>query len=157
MEPPSLTRIEVVERTESRSDRDFLRLAVAVALAVEGADSPEVTLLLTDEREIRDLNRRFRGLDEATDVLTFPVGEGADGDIAIAVDYAARQAERRGVPLATELAYLAIHGALHLGGLDDQTEVEAEAMRRRMSDVAVSLGLPADEAWGSLLHEEVRC
>ena len=157
MEPPSLSRIEIVERTDRRSDRDLLRLAIATALDSEDLGASEVVLLLTDAREIRTLNRRFRGIDEETDVLTFPSGEGADGDIAIAVDYASRQADLRGVPLGTELAYLAIHGALHLCGLDDATEDEADEMRRRMSRVAVRIGLPADESWGSLLHENAPC
>ena len=157
MEPPSLSLIEIVERTDRRSDHDLLRLAIATALDQEGFRDSEVTLLLTDAAAIRSLNRRFRDLDEETDVLTFPSGHGADGDVAIAVDYAFRQAARRGVPLDTELAYLAIHGALHLCGLDDVTEAEADEMRRRMSRIAVTIGLPADESWGSLLHETALC
>ena len=157
MEPPSLPRIEIVERTIIRSDHDLLRLGIAATLADEGYRPEEVNLLLTDETEVRNLNRRFRDLNEPTDVLTFPADEEANGDIAIAVDYAARQAEKRGVPLDTELAYLAIHGALHLCGLDDETEDEADEMRRRMSRIAVRIGLPPDDSWGSLLHETVLC
>ena len=159
MEPPSPHRIEVVLEIELNLVNDSLRRAVDSALCLQGAAPSEVTVLLTDDARIQDLNRRYRGLDEATDVLTFPAeeifdGEAADGDLAISVPYATRQAVRRGVPLETELAYLAIHGALHLCGLDDATEAEADAMRRRMSLAAVAIGLPSDEHWGSLLHEE---
>ena len=154
MEPPSPHRIEVIDETRGRLDHEVVRRAVEAALDGEGASPAEVTVLLATDGRVQRLNREFRGLDAPTDVLTFPAGEGADGDLAIDVDYAGRQARARGVPLRVELAYLAIHGALHLCGLDDATEAEADEMRRRMSRAAVSIGLPPDEAWGSLLHEE---
>ncbi len=153
MEPPSPYRIHFVDESQRRLVHDSLCQGIVAALEAEDVLEAEVTVLLTDDERIRELNRRFRGLDEPTDVLTFPSGEGADGDLAIAVPYAERQAAVRGVPLQTELAYLAIHGALHLCGLDDATEGEADEMRRRMSRAAVSVGLPPDESWGSLLHE----
>ena len=153
MEPPSKHRIHLVEETDFRLDTTPLRQGVLFALDAEGVPPAEVVVLLADDERIRGLNRDFRGIDEPTDVLTFPNCEGASGDLAIAVPYAARQASARGVPLATELAYLAIHGALHLCGLDDATEEEADEMRRLMSRAAVRAGLPPDEAWGSLLHE----
>ncbi|MFX8316485.1 rRNA maturation RNase YbeY, partial [Acinetobacter baumannii] len=72
------------------------------------------------------MNSEFRGIDQPTDVLTFPADQsvvGAPlGDIAIGVGYATRQARARGVSLTQELCYLAIHGALHLAGFDDETE-----------------------------------
>lgn len=157
MEPPSKHRISLVNETDYRLVSDYLCRGVAAALDAEGVAQAEVVVLLADDDRIRNLNREFRGLDEATDVLTFPSGEGADGDLAIAVPYAERQAALRGVPLDTELAYLGIHGALHLCGLDDATEEEADEMRRRMSRAAIAVGLPPDEAWGSLLHEEAGC
>lgn len=157
MEPPSPHRIQVVVESSHRPDDVPLRQGIIAALDAEGVPGAEVVVLLADDDRIQSLNREFRGIDEPTDVLTFPSGEGADGDLAIAVPYAARQAQKRGVPLDTELAYLAIHGALHLCGLDDATEDEADEMRRRMSRAAVAIGLPPDEAWGSLLHEEATC
>ena len=157
MEPPSQHRIQIVDETRQGLVHDSLRRGVRAALDLEHVPPSEVTVLLTDDERVKALNREFRAIDDATDVLTFPAGEAADGDLAIAVPYAARQAARRGVPLDTELAYLAIHGALHLCGLDDATEDEADEMRRRMSRAAVAIGLPPDEAWGSLLHEDGPC
>ena len=154
MEPPSKHRIHLVNETQRRLVTAPLRRGVAAALDAEGVERAEVVVLLADDDRIQTLNREFRGKDEATDVLTFPSGEGADGDLAIAVPYAERQAKRRGVPLPTELAYLAIHGALHLCGYDDETEAQADEMRHLMSRAAVAAGLPPDEAWGSLLHED---
>lgn len=104
---------------------------------------------------MRELNRKFRGVDESTDVLTFPAGDfpGAPlGDIAIAVPYAERQAKARGVSLSQELGYLAIHGALHLVGFDDESEEERARMVGGMNRVAVASGLKPDLQWSSLLH-----
>lgn len=101
------------------------------------------------------MNLRFRGLDEATDVLTFP-GDGVPGaplgDIAIALPYAERQADARGVSVSQELGYLAIHGTLHLLGFDDAAEEDRVEMVREMNRVAVEAGLRPDENWASILH-----
>lgn len=109
-------------------------------------------MLLTSDERVQSLNREFRALDEPTDVLTFVADEDANGDIAIAVPYAERQAALRGVTLEQELGYLAIHGALHLVGFDDETEPERAEMAAEMNRAAVAAGLPPDEAWTSLLH-----
>lgn len=157
MEPPSRHRIDVVNETGRRLILAPLRRGIEAALAQEAASPSEVVVLLADDERIQVLNRDFRHLDEVTDVLTFPSGDAASGDLAIAVPYAERQAAKRGVPLRIELAYLAIHGALHLCGYDDHTDAERDEMLRRMNTAAVAAGLPSDDAWGSLLHEEPAC
>jgi len=113
-----------------------------------------VSILLTEDAEMQALNAQFRNLDESTDVLTFP----ADipmllGDIAISVPYADRQAKVRGVSLSQELAYLAIHGGLHLLGFDDESEDDRKVMIEQMNRAAVAAGLKPDYEWTSLLHE----
>jgi rRNA maturation RNase YbeY len=123
-----------------------------------GKPNAKACLLLTSEERVRELNRTFRGVDESTDVLTFPAGTYAGddlGDVAIAVPYAERQAKLRKVSLTQELGFLAIHGALHLVGLDDQTEIDRAEMVREMNLVAVEAGLKPDEQWASILHGEV--
>jgi rRNA maturation RNase YbeY len=136
--------------------------AARTALARHGL-SGEASILLTDDASIRDLNRQFRKVDEPTDVLTFPsdlpggLGDNAPpylGDIAISVEYAERQARARKVSLSQELGYLAIHGALHLAGLDDDTEEDRLRLVAEMNEVAVSAGLKPDTEWWSLLHGE---
>jgi rRNA maturation RNase YbeY len=77
------------------------------------------------------------------------------GDVAIALPYAERQARARRVSLTQELGYLAIHGALHLVGFDDQTEAERTEMVQQMNIVAADAGLKPDENWASLLHGEI--
>jgi len=98
------------------------------------ANGNGITCLITDDRELRRLNRQFRGKDYATDVLSFP-SEGG-GEIAISIDRAAAQAAERGHSVADELRILILHGVLHLSGMDHETdsgemaEVEANWRRR---------------------------
>jgi len=104
---------------------------------------------------------QFRGLDEPTDVLSFPAGPGAPvlGDIAISVDTAQRQADARGASLLArgaslldEVQFLALHGGLHLLGYDDVTDEGRDDMVRRMNAVAEQIGLIPDADWSSLPH-----
>lgn len=106
----------------------------------------EVTVLLTTDRTIRDLNRRFRGKDEATDVLSFPSTNPAAGpekiagDVAISVETARKQATEHGHALGVELRVLILHGLLHLAGYDHETD--AGKMERRERQLRAKLGLP---------------
>ena len=106
-----------------------------------------VSVLLTGDEAIRKLNRDFRGKDKATDVLSFPAAEPLNGhrrlagDLAVSVETAARQAEEFGHPLATELQILVLHGLLHLGGYDHETD-EGQ-MARREAALRRRLGLGA--------------
>jgi probable rRNA maturation factor len=110
--------------------------------------SGQVTVLLTTDAALRDLNRRFRGKNKATDVLSFPAkplqnakpaGQVA-GDIAISVKTARCQAAEQGHALATEIKVLILHGLLHLAGYDHDSD--AGRMRRRERDLRAQLGLP---------------
>lgn len=102
----------------------------------------DVTIALVSDARMRTLNRAFRGIDHATDVLSFPAADvppGAAvpplGDVAIARGVAARQARAAGHTLATELRVLALHGLLHLLGFDHETDdgqmARTEARLRR--------------------------
>jgi probable rRNA maturation factor len=127
-----LTRAERA-RLQSRLGR-----MVRAAGLAEDAERPlEVSLRLTDDPAIRELNRDYRGKDRPTDVLAFAMREAEDGgltpevlgDIVISVDTAARQA-RRG--LFQELLFLAAHGLCHLLGYDHQTDEQEAVMNQRM-------------------------
>jgi len=108
----------------------------------------QVTVLLSSEATIRSLNRRFRGKDEATDVLSFPAeplknakaAERIAGDVAIGVETARRQAAEQGHALVTEIKVLILHGLLHLAGYDHETD--AGKMQRREDQLRARLGLP---------------
>jgi probable rRNA maturation factor len=155
MEPPSSHSIVIVNESGRRAPRALIARAVSSALDLHDRRGAVVVVLLTTDEAVQALNRKFRKVDETTDVLTFPGGEfqGAPlGDIAIAVSYAARQAKMRGVGTDQEIAYLAIHGALHLLGFDDETEKDRKAMVAQMNRAARAAGLKPDENWSSLLH-----
>jgi len=101
-----------------------------------------IACLVTGDAEVRRLNRRFRGKNSTTDVLSFPSSEknGFAGDLAISVDRARRQAAEQGHSLEDELRILILHGALHLTGLDHEND--AGRMARSEARWRRRLGLP---------------
>jgi probable rRNA maturation factor len=103
----------------------------------------EVHVLLAGDATLRRLNRSFRGKNTATDVLSFPAGEGkavgVAGDLAISLETAARQAARFGHSLRDEVRVLLLHGTLHLAGFDH--EADAGEMAAREADLRRELGL----------------
>jgi probable rRNA maturation factor len=112
---------------------------VGCAVLREHDRSGTVSVVLAGDDEMRELNRRFLGRDETTDVLAFPLqedeSEGPPGDdllgeVVISVDVARREAAERGVPVEREIALYVVHGILHLAGYEDREE----AARRRMRD-----------------------
>jgi rRNA maturation RNase YbeY len=107
----------------------------------------DVTVVLTTDRAIRALNRKYRGHDRATDVLSFDIGSGLAksepfGDVVISVETARRQAREYDAPLQTELVRLLVHGTLHLCGYDHQERRDAARMhgltRRLVSALTAS-------------------
>jgi probable rRNA maturation factor len=91
----------------------------------------EVSLSLVSDREMRVLNREWRGKDQTTDVLSFPMEEdGHLGDVVISLEVARRQAREGGWPLSMELRRLLAHGLLHCAGHDHERPADAARMRR---------------------------
>jgi probable rRNA maturation factor len=147
IEPPRST---IAARREPLNKRDLARFA-GLAIKAAGCSGP-VSILLTSDERIRELNREFRGKNVPTDVLSFPAvawefaaGNGhkskSAGDLAISLDTAARQAESLGHPLATEVKVLILHGALHLAGFDH--EADSGEMAGKEKRLREQLGLPA--------------
>ena len=121
------------------------RAAAEAALASVGAVGEGVTLLLTDDATVRDLNARFRGQDKPTNVLSFPAPPNPEdhlGDVALAFGVCAREAQEQGKPLAHHLQHLVAHGVLHLLGYDHTTDGEADAMEGLERIVLAGLGVP---------------
>ena len=119
--------------------------AALAALAEADFEGGGVTVLLTDDASVRDLNARFRGKDYATNVLSFPAPqnpEGHLGDIALAFGVCAREAAEQGKPLAHHLQHLVAHGVLHLVGYDHETDAEAEQMEGLERVILAGLGVP---------------
>jgi probable rRNA maturation factor len=109
---------------------------IAFALEETGdalAEEAEVSLLFCDDARIRDLNKRFRGQDKPTNVLSFPGPEPIEealalGDIAIAFETVAREATEQNKTLEQHSRHMIVHGFLHLLGFDHEDDEEAEAM-----------------------------
>jgi probable rRNA maturation factor len=119
-----------------------------------------LALLLTDDAAVRRLNRSFRGIDKSTNVLSFPspAGDpsGALGDIAIAFETTAREAQAEGKPLAHHLSHLAVHGFLHLIGYDHDEDAQAEEMEWLERRILGRLGVPDPYALEASLSENAR-
>jgi probable rRNA maturation factor len=119
--------IPLLFRTSRRVDREELRDFLD-QLTRRVAGGRTITCLIANDSEVRRLNRQFRGKDQATDVLSFPPAKanglvsGLAGDIAISIDRALIQAAERGHSLADELRILMLHGALHLAGMDHESD-----------------------------------
>lgn len=122
--------VEIIDETNSWPDLDSLEKVLnhyLVDLSIE----QDVTVVLCDDDFIRELNLEHRGLDEATDVLSYPLHEPDDvnmpvvshlGDIFISVDTAAAQAKDHQLSVTQEVLTLAAHGLTHLRGFDHPTE-----------------------------------
>jgi probable rRNA maturation factor len=132
------------------------RVAAEAALASEGADGEGVSLLLTDDATVQELNARFRHKDAATNVLSFPAPHNPErhlGDVALAYGVCAREALEQGKPLGHHLQHMVAHGVLHLLGYDHMTDVEAEAMEGLERVVLAGLGVPDPYAAGEGDHD----
>jgi probable rRNA maturation factor len=114
-----LTNIEISGSAPRLTRRDVSAFARKVLLA-SGEDIGEVSIAFVDDATMRNLNRKFRGKNKTTDVLTFP---GEDScEIVISVDRARAQAQKEKHSVATELRYLLVHGILHGLGYDHETD-----------------------------------
>jgi probable rRNA maturation factor len=126
----------------------IVRGAIEAVLADCGEDDAEVSVALADDAQIRELNRHWRGKDSATNVLSFPAGDGPAsearfiGDIILAFETLEREALAEAKPLPHHLAHLAVHGTLHLLGYDHESDSDAERMERRERDILARIGIP---------------
>jgi probable rRNA maturation factor len=138
---------------------DLARSAARLALSRSkaGADIEpriviELAISLADDAVQQGLNRDWRGIDRPTNVLAFPAWEpgteippGAPlllGDVVLAFETVAREADEQGKPLSDHLSHLIVHGVLHLLGYDHATEAEAVAMESLETSILASLGVP---------------
>ena len=140
------TRRRAPKTASSKSPRRRLSVAVLLPAGVRapglagwlqsvapGRARGTITVAVVPDGRVRELNRRFRRKNSATDVLSFPAGSGDLGDIVIATGVARRQAKEAGHSLQTELRVLALHGLLHLLGYDHERDTgEMERVERRL-------------------------
>ena len=134
---------------EKRFDETLIKDTALAALAHQAAPKDAaLSILLTDDEQIRSLNRDYRGFDAPTDVLSFDVHERDPetgslylGDIIVSVPYAAKQALQNGHPLEAEIRLLVIHGTLHLLGHDHAESEEKAIMWKAQAEILAKLGL----------------
>ena len=150
--------VQVAAAFARQVDATDLHAAAAAVLASEGQIDGEITLVVTDDAQVRELNARYRGVDSATDVLAFPARGPAPshtgpekrfvepqeaakylGDVIIAYPRASAQAEAAAHPMANELRLLVVHGTLHLLGYGHATPEEEAAMRARQEEILAGL------------------
>ena len=106
----------------------------------------QVTLVLTDDAEMRALNRTWRGKDAATNVLSFPAhekvkGPGLLGDVVIAFETTSKEARAQHIAFDDHVAHLVVHGTLHLLGYDHEHEADAERMESLETEVLAGLDM----------------
>jgi len=133
--------------SEPAKVKSLLRRAVRAAAAALSTSGEELAIVLTDDSAIRLLNRQWRGIDKATNVLSFPTADAGGeqpliGDIVLAYETIAREAREQAKPFAHHLAHLAVHGYLHLNGYDHERDEDAAAMEEIEREILRRLAIP---------------
>ena len=154
--------IQIDERFQKDVDAMLIEQAIAAALAAEGlAGAIEISVLVTDDATLHQLNRDYRNVDAPTDVLSFADDDESDaspfafvrpldtprylGDLAISYERDVAQASEYGHSRARELAFLTVHGVLHLLGYDHERGIADQAVMRAREEVIMQqIGLPRE-------------
>ena len=136
------------------NQQDFLESALlqrAARLTLDLESAPvdaDITIVLTDDAQLHELNKEFLGVDAPTDVLSFPASESDPetgtpylGDILISIPRAAQQAQAAGHSVEAEVQLLVVHGTLHLMGHDHAEAEEKARMWNAQAEVMSKLGL----------------
>lgn len=141
--------------------RMLIRRCCNAVLKLEGFEgSAEISVMLVNNQQIKNLNSQYREKNMATDVLSFPMGENGVydvdpstgskilGDIVISIERAVEQADRFGHSLQREVGYLTAHSMLHLLGYDHEDNgLQRMRMREKEEQVMTQLGLPASSSY----------
>jgi probable rRNA maturation factor len=142
-----MIHVDSVQRPPAISSK-LIERAASAALG-RAAVKADMTVVLTDDSKLRELNRTYLGVDAPTDVLSFSAAEtdpdsGASylGDVLISVPRARSQAEAAGHPLEAEVQLLVVHGTLHLLGYDHADAHSKARMWTAQAEILSSIGLP---------------
>ncbi len=126
-----MQNIELVNRQRKRkiNQKLWIEFSLKAVQSIVESKNKSVTIAFVSDKKMRELNKDFRGVNSTTDVLSFPFeaedfeSEGDNlGDIIISVEQAARQAVENNLDFETEIKQLILHGVLHLGGYDHETD-----------------------------------
>ena len=139
---------------------DIIKKAVDMTAGECSEDGIEVSVLITDNAGIREINREYRNIDSETDVLSFPMRDYDDeqniiddggeaevkllGDIVISLEKAAEQGDLYGHGMLREIGFLTVHSMLHLYGFDHMDEDEKCIMRRKEEEILKKMNLSVD-------------
>jgi probable rRNA maturation factor len=131
----------------TKNVKALVRQAISRARATLSAANAELAVILTDDPAIRRLNRQWRGIDTATNVLSFPTKHAIGnppliGDIVLAYETVAREARTQRKPFTHHVAHLVVHGYLHLVGYDHESPKEAEEMEAIERKILQRLAIP---------------
>ena len=135
------SKYEITEELEK-----LIELVILESLKIEGLDdNKEISISFVDNKEIKELNKEYRGVDKETDVLSFPLEDdfGVDdellGDIIISIEKADEQSREFGHSIIREIGYLTAHSMFHLMGYDHLNEEDKEIMRGKEKQVMKNL------------------
>ena len=138
-----------IDNQQDFTESALLERAARLTLDLESAPTDaDITIVLTDDAQLHELNREYLGVDAPTDVLSFPASETDPetgtpylGDILISIPRAREQAQAAGHPLEAEVQLLVVHGTLHLLGHDHAEAEEKARMWKAQAEVMSRLGL----------------
>ncbi len=114
------------------------------------------SVVFVDDEQMQDINRRYLGSDDTTDVIAFPFEDApltrddCAGEIIVSAQRAAAEANKRKLDVQDELALYIVHGALHLAGFDDAAPAQAAEMHDREKAILSELGRDAEQLWKPL-------
>ncbi|MDD9303771.1 MAG: rRNA maturation RNase YbeY [Desulfobacter sp.] len=133
-------KILIDNRQEAKLPTPPIRQKTEQILNALGCNDHELSLVIMDDKQIRELNKNFMGIDKPTNVLSFPMQEGQFseitpgllGDVVISLDRAKQEADSAGILVQERMSQLLIHGILHLLGFDhEQGENQAQKMEKK--------------------------
>ncbi len=144
------------ETSEKIEELDEIRKLIDYALSHEKLDDVEFNIIIVDNNKIRELNRDYRKIDRETDVISFALEDNMTikldhrmlGDIYISIDKARLQAVEYNHSLLRELAFLSIHGLLHLLGYDHMSSDEEKIMFDKQKEILDSYGIKRENEQG---------
>lgn len=147
-----MNKIEIFrEIDEEIKELETVRKVLYKAMEKEGLENTSFNVIIVDNDYIHNLNKNYRGIDRATDVITFALededtlvvagGERILGDIYISIDKAREQKDAYGHSLLRELSFLAVHGFYHLLGYDHMTREDEEVMFKKQEEVLDEYGI----------------
>lgn len=146
-----MNKIEIFNKyNEDVKEIDEIKKLIEFAIKYKKLDNLEFNVIFVDNNYIHDLNKNYRGIDRPTDVITFALEDGMEvdfnswrilGDIYISIDKAKEQAIEYGHPFLRELAFLTVHGFLHLLGYDHMTSEDEKIMFSEQEEILNGYGI----------------